>query len=253
MIKEKLRAILVEDEPRSMSVLKKLIEENCSDIHIIATANNVKTAIKAIDENESDIIFLDINLGKANGFEVLDKVDYSEARIIFTTGDESYSLKAFRYNAIDYLLKPIDPKQLVEAVTKISEHLYRKNDKPVDYRALFQKQKISRISLPSLYGYELMDVEDILYCEADGSYTNVFTRFKEKKLVSKPLGYFEEVLCESSFFFRIHKKHIINIKQLVGFTRDKSPEITLTNGTKLNVSSRSRADFFERLKEYAII
>ena len=245
-----IQAIIVEDEPRSMAVLQSLLTEYCHEINVVATANTALKAIKVIQENEADLIFLDINLGQANAFEILDVVDTNKAKIIFTTGDESYAVKAFQYNAIDYLLKPVDPDFLVKAVKKVTS---KQRDTTEQYKnAITEAQKISRISLPSIHGYELVDVDDIVYCEAQGSSCNIITVNGDKKTVSKSLGYFEETLSENGFY-RIHKKHIINLKKLAGFTRDKAPEVTLSNGEKLIVSSRSRADFFEKLKDYAII
>lgn len=242
----KITAFIVDDEPRAQEVLKQLLKEYCPRVEVLGMAQSAIETIQDPAAHVADILFMDINLGRENCFELLENFDLSKSRVIFTTAHNEYALRAFDYNALHYLLKPIEPSLLIEAV----DRLFRSKsgvEVPLaekDLSAVF----LSRIALPNLHGYELIEVTDIIRCEGDGAYTHVVTRFGERKLVSKPLKYFEDQL-NPVLFFRIHKKHIINLKEMIKCTREKVPGVTMSNGDELTVSWRARAKFFEKLRE----
>jgi two-component system LytT family response regulator len=244
---KKIHAFIVEDEPKAIVILEKLLDKYCTEVQIIGTATALPEAKrKIIEANRIDLLFMDLNLGSDNGFTLLDDLKREKIPIIFTTGYEQYALKAFGYKAIHYLLKPIDPKELIEAVDRYKEDRLIENT--LSLKTQDSKEYATRLALPISTGYELISIDEIIRCEGKGAYTSVITKSDSDKLVSKSLGYFEEML-NPEVFTRIHKKHIINLKELVQYTKDKAPGVRMSNGDEINVSWRNRSQFFELLKK----
>ncbi len=247
MKQSEITAFIIDDELKARQVLAKLLKQHCPDVQLLGSAANAKAARQKLQELQVDMVFLDIHLGEENSFDLLDKLELNTTRIVFTTGHSEYALRAFGYQAAHYLLKPIDVAGLKEAVARVQAlKSTNKPAKPGEVKK--QAQPTNRIALPDLYGYELVEMADIIRLEGKGAYTLVIIKGSNEKMISKPLGHFEEQLTQSHFF-RIHKKHLINIKELVKCTREKTPVVTLSNGDQLSVSWRLRASFFEYLKQ----
>lgn len=240
-----LKAFILDDEPKAQLVLKKLLNQHCPSVEVVGIAETVDDALEKItNAPQVDLLFMDINLGKENCFRLLDALAVDQFGIIFTTGYDKFAIKAFEYNAIHYLLKPVDPAELKEAVLRFN------NFRSPSFKKI-NSVFTSRIAVPTNLGYELLAMDEIIRCEGQRSYTLVITK-EHKKLVSKPLGYFEEKL-DTANFIRVHKRHIVNLKQVMGYTREKAPSITMSNGDSITVSLRNRAVFFKALEQDATL
>lgn len=261
-----LKAIIVEDERNTQELLKSYLEEFCEGVSVVGMAAGVKTAIAAIDEHQPDLIFLDIELSDGDGFQVLEH--YTAAApdaaprfdVIFTTAYNQYALKAFKFAATDYLLKPIDIEELQEAVRRVTE---KRATKPsavdsalagidaqqlqVLLHSLRNKQtSFKKIVLPTSQGFTIVEPNDIVRCEADRNYTYIFLKEGRRILVSKTIKEYEEMLEEHDFF-RIHQSHLINLHFLKNYIRGRGGAVELTDGTVLDVAARKKSDFLRRL------
>ncbi len=239
MVDKRIAAFIVDDEVKAQDVLVRLLETHCPQVEVLGTARNIEEAGAGIKKWKPHLLFLDIDLAGESSFGLLQTGELPPVKVIFTTGHREHALKAFQYQAVHYLLKPIDPQELKEAVQRIGSD----NKPPVSIPAP-TPGPVERIALPDTHGYELIHTRDIIRLEADGSYTWVITKNGDRRMVSKPLGYFEESLNPPQFL-RIHKKHLINIRELVKYSREKSPDITMSNGDQVTVSWRMRKKFFE--------
>ncbi len=247
MKRNPITAFIVDDELKARQVLAQLLKQNCPQVQILGSAANLKEAREKLRELPVDIVFLDIDLGEESSFTLLDEEETNASHIVFTTGHGEYALKAFGYHATHYLLKPIDVDELKEAVNRVQTLKGSHQESKPDPQKK-SNQPTSRIALADLYGYELVEVSDIIRLEGKGAYTSIIMKNDHTKMVSKSLGHFEDKLTQNHFF-RIHKKHIINGKELVKCTREKTPVVTMSNGDELSVSWRLRSRFFEFLKQ----
>tara|TARA_R110001583_G_scaffold145635_2_gene297612 strand:- start:44738 stop:45493 length:756 start_codon:yes stop_codon:yes gene_type:complete len=243
-----INAIIIEDETAAYTHLKNIIETNFgSQLAIIGHETGVKKGIKLINDLQPQLVFLDIELQDGNGFEILDFFSESSSfEVIFTTGLRDYKEKAMDYFAFYYLNKPIQEKQLT---TVINKYLSKQSAFDSDKYAAFKNQlenKHKKISLPMKNGdFSIIDIDTILYCEADGSYTHFFTTDKKTYTTSNNLKKVESILQNTSFF-RIHRSLLLNLKHIIQF--NNSGEVKLSNNKKLLVSSRNKTSFLRVLK-----
>jgi len=256
-----LNAIIVEDERNTQELLKSYLEEYCEDVAVLAMAQGVKTAIAAIEAHKPDLVFLDIELMDGDGFQVLEHFGTVPFDVIFTTAYNQYALRAFKFSATDYLLKPIDIEELQEAVKRVAEKrdtLKKAQSEGalgldnVHLQALVQNLRgaatstFRKIVLPTNNGFTVCEPSDIVRCEADRNYTYIFLKDKRKILVSKTIKEYEEML-EDHDFFRIHQSHLINLHYLKNYIRGRGGAVELTDGTVIDVAARKKADFMRRL------
>lgn len=250
-----LKALIVEDEKNSQQLLKAMIEEYCSDVSIVAIAGSVGEALAAIETHKPDLVFQDIELPDGDGFQVLEKSQHP-FDIIFTTAYDQYALKAFKFSATDYLLKPIDIEELQQAVGKVLEK-HKSDTQPAEVKRenidfLLQQirqpqQQFKRIVLPTASGFTVVNPEEIIRCESDRNYTYIFLKDKRRILVSKTIKEYEEMLEEHNFF-RIHQSHLINLHYLKNYIRGRGGSVELTDGSVIDVSARRKADFMRKLQ-----
>ena len=213
-MKTTLKLAIIDDEVDARSVLRSFLQSYCPDIEIIGEAHNVSSAVSLIRLSNPDIILLDIHLKEEIGFDILDKFNNPSFKIIFITAHDNYALKAFRYYALDYILKPIDPDLFIKAIDKAKTDI--KNRQPVQPQidaavSSLKTKTFNKIALPSSEGVAFIDIHNILYLQADGNYCCFFTIKEEKMMVTKTLKDFEQVLPEE-FFFRTHQSYIVNIQ-----------------------------------------
>lgn len=244
-----IKALILEDEPKSLLLLQNLIEKNFPDeIKIISTATNIEEAEKAIYELEPELLFLDIEVAGSTSFELLEKLEEIKYEVIFTTAFDHYALKAIKFSALDYLLKPIDEDELKIAVNKIKAK--KKNLPEMDSIKLLIQQlnlkepTFSRISLPSVYGQEIVNVKDIIRCDSEDHYTRFTLVNKKKLLVSNTLKYYEDLL-PSEQFFRIHNSHIVNINHVLRIT--KEGYVLLSDDSTAEISRRKKETFMQKI------
>ncbi|UII23993.1 LytR/AlgR family response regulator transcription factor [Fulvivirga ligni] len=244
-----LKTIIVEDEPHGRETLKNLLTEYCEDVTIAALCGTVVEGIEAIDKEQPDLVFLDIELHTGNGFEVLEQVKKLNFEVVFTTAYEDYAIKAIKFSALDYLLKPIDISELKEAVEKTRERRkemdYNKNLHNLVSNIKGFEQK--RISLSTMEGVEFIKTEDIIRLEANGSYTNFFLVGGRKLVVSKNLKEYENLLSDHDFY-RTHYSTLINLRQVDRYLKQDGGCVVLKDGSQAPVSQKRKELFFEAMK-----
>ncbi|MCD4696260.1 MAG: response regulator transcription factor [Bacteroidales bacterium] len=250
----KIKTVIIDDEENCLSALELLIEKHCPELVLVNKANSVETGVKAIEESEPDLVFLDIRMPDGDGFSVLDKAKERKFEVIFTTAHEEYAIRAFEFSAIHYLLKPIDKAALIEAVERLNNHNRKVID--VNQRLDILKENFNenhnRIMLPSMEGFSIYKIEDIIRCEAEGSYTNVYLINESKPvLVSNPIGNYEKLLIGLNFC-RVHNKHLVNLKHVTGFHKAYGGFLVMQDGTEVKVADRKKNYLLEKLKNLAI-
>ncbi|MBB6328225.1 two-component system LytT family response regulator [Algoriphagus iocasae] len=233
---------IVEDEQHCTDRILAFLKPYSEKINTICFSS-VDDAKDGLEQIHPDIVFLDVMIGGKTGFDLLSQLSFSDFCLIFTTSYEQYALDAFRFSAIDYLLKPIDREDFEKAIEKAFDQIGQRQLKEridVLLSHLSQTPTTKKISLPSKDGFIFLAIEDILRCEADINYTHIFTLDGKKHTVSKTLKYFEGLLSDFGFF-RIHNSHLINLKCVNGYS--KSGYVTLINNLVLEISVRRKEAF----------
>lgn len=245
-----MKAIIVDDEKNGVKVLKKLIKNYCPEIQVIANADNIEDAFKIIQSLQPDLVFLDIEMPNGNGFELLKKFDQINFQIIFTTAFDGYAIKAIKYHAIDYLLKPIDIDELklaVESATKNQKEKPKENK----YLKFVQEQKLqiaNKIAVPVKDGMLFITINDIVRIESDGSYSTFYMTDLNKIVVSKNLKEYEDTLPANDFF-RTHKSHLINLKYVKKYLLGNGHFVEMNDGSKVEIARRKKDEFFKLMVE----
>lgn len=244
-----MKAIIIDDEPQNAASLKKDIELHCPQMQIIVVCHSAKEGIMQIKKEKPDLVFLDIEMPWMNGFEMLDVMGEIDFNIIFTTAYEQFAAKAFRQNAVDYLLKPIDANELKDAIRKVERKMgLNKSTEIIDNQVARLKPPPSqnKIALPNKEGYEFIEVNNISYCHAEGAYTKIYLDNKKQILISRSLGDIIDLLPHD-LFFRIHHSIVVNISQVTHFIRTDGGYIRMKTGEELAVSKSKREAVMERL------
>lgn len=250
---DKLSAIIVEDEAKAQRILKALIEENCRDVEVKDCVADIPSAVKSIIANKPDVVFLDIELPGFSGFELIDFFDKPEFRIIFTTAYSEYALKAFELSAIDYLLKPVQIDKLQLAVEKAKkEKELQTIEKISALKSNLQKQGSQKVALPVAEGFMFVELNEIIYFEADNVYTTIYLTNGNKFLVSKPLKDFVN-LIDSQEFYKPHRSYYINIQHIRQYIKQDGGHIIMSNGDVIYIARERKQDFMDMLKANGIM
>ncbi len=229
-----LKAIIVEDEQTSREILRNYLVKYCPKVQVMGEAANVDEALVLIRNHDLDLVFLDVEMPYGNAFDLLDKVGDRTFETVFVTAYDHYAIDALNAHASYYLLKPIDIDKLIEAVDYIKEIKEKENS--LQNTVLKPKQATvnGKITIPLQHGFEVLQIEDILYCQADDNYTQIFVGDK-KKLVSKTLKYFEDTLSDNGFA-RVHKSYLVNVNAITEYRKGKGGSVVLKNGKEIMVS-----------------
>ena len=245
------KTIIVDDEPKNMRILKKLLQDYCPQISIIGEAGDVNAAHKIITELNPEIVLLDIEMPYGNAFDLLDKLMPVKFEVIFITAYNNYSIKAFRYSAVDYLLKPVDIRELQDATQKaINRITANRINEHVSLLLSNLKDNANsnpKIAVPTPEGYVFVHIEDIIRCESNGAYTYIYTVKKERVVASKNIKEYEEILPKTNFF-RIHNSHLVNLNRILRYNKGRGGTVTMEDGTELDVASRRRTEFLDNFK-----
>lgn len=247
----KYKSLIIDDEAHSRELLSQYIEKYCLEIEIIDFAKNVTEGYEKIITLKPQLVFLDIALLDKNAFDLLGKFNEIDFEIIFITAYNDFAIKAIKFSAIDYLLKPINIEQLVNAVKKATKRIDEKSTlNHFRYFAenLKQKEHINKIALPTLEGFIFVETNNIVRCLASGSYTEFHFNNRKPILVSKGLKDYEELL-EGNHFIRVHHSHLINLNHVSEYHKGKSSYITMSDGSSVEVSVRKREEFLEKLQD----
>lgn len=245
-----LRAIIVDDEQKGIDSLKLLIDFFIKEVKVVATSNNASTAIELIENYKPEIVFLDINMPEMNGFELLEKLQWKDFNLIFTTAHQEYALRALKNEAIDYLLKPIDHEDLKTAVGRVVSQITHSGEAVTkfNYNELLktlQHIKKQHIVVNSRSGIESIDSNEILFLESQSNYTKLILKNSREVLTSKTLKDFESQLCLSdNKFMRVHHSYILNLNFVTRYIKT-SEIIVLNNEHKIPLAKSKRDSFFE--------
>lgn len=242
-----IRCVIVEDEEIARKVLKSLLAQYCQDVMVCAEADDIVSGKAMIESFRPDLVFLDIEMPGGSGFKLLSSVDNADFEVVFITAYEQFAIKAIRHDALDYILKPIDPKELVAAVEKVKESKYKKTLKK-QYDNLLknldpEQLVVRKISISTTDKIHLINVDDMIRCESDNYYTIIFFKDGSNLLVSKTLKDMEQKLEEYDFV-RTHKSHLVNIRCIRNFIKDEMM-VVMTDGTKVPVSKRKKERILE--------
>lgn len=246
-----MRALIIDDEIRSRESLEIIVKENCKNVEVVALAESVESGVAAIKQHKPDLLFLDIELQDGTGFDLLEKNSSSDFHVIFTTAFENYALKALKISAVDYLLKPINSEELVQAVNK-AEELSDSDSTKRNFELLLQNLQNStgkhKIALPTSEGLTFINVTEIIRCQADGSYTHFFFKDRKKILVSKKIKEYEELLSPYNFV-RVHHSHLVNLDEVSKYVRGDGGYVVMSDGETVYVSKRKKEDFMSALNK----
>lgn len=242
-----VKAIVIDDEPRSIKTLKNLLRDYCPSVKVIDTAQSVNEGVRILKNQKPDILFLDIAMPDGNGFDLLEQVNHKAFEVIFTTAFDQYAIKAFDFSAMNYLLKPINPEEL-QKVLKQYESLKAEANNAGRFEILKSslKKDFKKIALPCMEGIEFVDLEEIIYCEADSNYCIFHLSDGNKMMVSKSLSNYEKILSES-FFYRIHHKYLVNLTRVKKYIKGSGGVVVLDNDTQLDVSVRKKEGFLKKM------
>jgi two-component system LytT family response regulator len=242
-----LKTIIVDDEPDSVKLLLLQLSQHCPEVEVAGTYTSSVKALPAIEKLQPDLVFLDIEMPIMNGFELLEKILHLPFSIIFITAYNQYALKAFRFNAVDYLVKPIDAKDLIEAVSKAANRI-----KPTATQlSLIQKQMrgepATKIAIPGQQGgISFIDLNEIVYSEASNNYSKLILTDGKQFLISKTLKDVQEVL-EEEHFLRVHRQYIINLNHVKHFNRNEGI-LTMDNGDHIPIARNQKERLTERYR-----
>ena len=256
-------AIIIDDEKNIREALSILLGQYCPEIHVCGIAGSASEGRKLLESNKVDFIFLDISMPKEDGFAFLRSIPINNYGIIFATAYQEYALRALKANAIDYLMKPINPFELQEAVKKaVYNHELRHNYSEIQevYNQSLnnlndhlhsKNSAVTRLTIPEQSGFRLVNVTELIYLQADDNYTVLYLTGDRKILATRTLGEFEKIL-EGPEFFRIHKSTIINLNFLAGYSSFQGNFAELKDGSRLDISRRKLTEFREKVKHYSV-
>ena len=242
-----MKAIIVDDEAKSRHTLRASINKYTPDIEIVADAASVVEALKKIKEFQPDLLFLDVQLPDGSGFDILELLPSLSFKIIFVSAYDKYAIDAFKFSAIDYLLKPVEPDLLIKAVDKSSKETKLESLEGKLNVLLGNRKKIEKIALPSTNGLELVKVEDILYCQADSNYTIFHLLNNQQIMVSRSLKEYDEILTPQGFY-RIHQSYLIKLSYVKKYIKGEGGSVILENGKELDVSRRRKDGFMQAVQ-----
>jgi two-component system LytT family response regulator len=240
----KLRTVIIDDEPDSVQLLKLQLSQCCPQVEVIETFTSAVKALDKLEKLEPDILFLDIEMPVISGFELLERIFHLNFSVIFITAYNQYALKAFRFNALDYLVKPIDANELIEAVEKAAKKI-----KPTSTQlSLTQKQmrgeKATKFAIPGQNGISFIELNEIVFVEASNNYSKLVLTDKKMFIISKTLKDVQDVL-EDSHFLRVHRQYIINLNHLKYFNKNESI-LTMDNGQHLPIAKNQKERLIEK-------
>lgn len=248
-----IKVIIVDDEQTARESLVNCIQQYCDGISIVGIGKNVEEAVDLIYRFSPDIVFLDIEMPMGNGFTLFDKIKNPTFETIFTTAYEEYAIKAFRVSALDYLTKPIDFRQLQEAILKFKQkqkvELREQRIELLIENMSNRPNEFNKIVIPDMDGFTFVNVSEIIYCKADGSYTQIHLLNDKKIIACKLLKSIEELL-PSETFFRIHKSHIVNLNLVRRYSKVDGNQLFLENNIVLDISDRLKKPFLDKINEF---
>ena len=248
-----MKAILVDDEPDGIRTLQRLLEKHCPQVKVEATCSSATIAKGQISSINPDVVFLDIQMPGKTGLEMLTELSPKNFEVVFVTAYNEYMLQALQFSAADYLLKPVDEDRLIEAVERVQKRLEAGSSTEQTAALLHNFAKAGnssemRLVLPTFKGFIVLKLNEIIYCEAERSYTNFHLNNGKTILVSKPLLDYDYLLKDTSFF-RVHKSFLVNLDHVREYERGEGGMVIMDNGAEIEVSRRRKELFLQKIKE----
>lgn len=243
----KLKAIIVEDEKASRDILNSYLKKYCPAVEVLGEASNVEEALVLIRNTELDLVFLDVEMPYGNAFDLLEKVGDFDFETIFVTAYNHYAIEALNAHASYYLMKPISIDELIKAVDYVVE--IKRKEEAIQNEIFIPKafNPNGKITLPQQDGFDVIETADILYCKADDNYTEIFLTNNKRKVISKTLKYFEDLLAENGFA-RVHKSYLVNLNEVTKYVKGKGGSVVLSNGKQIMVSASKKAKLLANFK-----
>ena len=245
--KKMLRTIIIDDEAHVRESMAEMLKIHCPDVKVVGQAEGVKTGVKSILRHHPDLILLDIKMKDGTGFDLLEQIENIDFKIIFITAYDQFAIKAIKFSALDYLLKPIDSVELQEAINKaesITEKEVNTQLSTLASNLQTDDQSKKRVILKTFDNIYLVKVRDIVYAESDSGYSSIYLESGEKVIVSKSLKHYHELLGDSGFY-RVHKSFLINLEHIQRFEKADGGYVILAGDAKVPVASRKREELLE--------
>lgn len=247
----KIKAIIVEDEKNNRENLSKILSEYCPKVELVAECASAIEGRKAIAKFQPDLVFLDIEMPGGNGFSLLESIDEIDFEVIFVTAFDHYGIKAVKFCALDYLLKPIDILELSKAVEKVESRIAEKSEN-LRMKALLSNRQLEninpKIALPLSDKIEFIEISSIIRCEGEGNYTHIYLKSGDTILASKTLKEFDELLTDHNFL-RTHQSHLINLNEVKSYIKSDGGYIKMKDNTSVSISRQRREMVLEKLKK----
>jgi two-component system LytT family response regulator len=238
-----IQAILIDDEEGCLSSLEILLTEYCPEVQIMDKCQSVQAGLAAITAHQPDLIFLDIEMPVLNGFDLLEQIKNFPIAVIFTTAFQHYAIKAIRYSALDYLLKPIDYKELIQAIHRYVHQTSRPNTEQFQFlidKLSQKKHTTKKLAIPNLEGFKLVSIDDIISCEADDNYTHIMLRDQARITACRTLKEIQHLLEDYELFIRVHHSSLININEVTQYVRGEGGYVIMSDGSHINVSRNKK-------------
>lgn len=246
-----IKAIIIDDEAKARRIMEVLLTENCPEVTVVESAEDVLTGIKAIHKHQPDLVFLDIEMPGYTGFQLLDFFEKIQFQVVFTTAYSEYALQAFQVSAVDYLLKPIQIDQLVNSVAKAKKLIGNSHQAEtiIALKENLEAHEVKKLAVPTSSGLVFIATEQIVLMEADGSYTHIYLANGGKMLISKKIKEFETNLASNPSFFRTHRSYLINLAHLKQYIKQDGGHLVMDNDMVVHLA-RERKDAFNKCIEH---
>lgn len=244
-----MKALIIDDEAKARDVLEIILSENCPSIREVSAAHDLLRGVELIHSFAPDVVFLDIEMPKYSGLKLTEFINPKDInfQIIFTTAYSEYAIEAFKLSAIDYLLKPLRPSQVQEAVLKAEEKQgeITIGSRLVELKSILASERFDKIALTVSNGIKFVPLREIIYFEANGMYTNVYTQNEGKLLISKPIGHFSKILEKRDLFYKSHRSFLINLQHIRQFVKSEGGYIIMDNDQIVSLSKEKRSEFLD--------
>lgn len=247
-----ITCIIIDDETKCVHTLELIIQRHCPELQLLASCDSAESGLEAIRTHRPQVVFLDIEMPKMNGFDMLDKVGKIDFHVVFTTAYSQFAIKAFQYSALNYLLKPIDPDDLIDTVSRIQNLKRPPQQEQIDILLETLRRpepKMQRIALSTHDGLIFVQTTDIMYCQSENNYTWVYLTKGGKHLLAKTLKEFEETLPALDFY-RIHNSYLVNLNEIQRFVREDGGYVIMNNGTQITIARARREQFFSLFDKF---
>lgn len=241
------KAVIIDDEKEARELLKAALTEQAPEIEVIAEGNGVANGLEIIAAHQPDLVFLDIQMGDGTGFDLLDRLETRPFKLVFATGFDNFGVKAFQYSAIDYLLKPVDPDELVRVMSKLDELDFGIKREQMDIlNTMRDEAPPEQIAFRTKTKIHIVRLEEIIRCQADANYSYIYTSTQGRLVISKPLAHVAKLLTQSNFL-RVHQSHLINLKFVQTILVEGGDRVLMPDEFEVPVSRRRKEELYNKL------